>query len=54
MNITQVDLAAAVGVHEMTIWRLEKNRHRPTLDLLVAIARALGSPIYQLWTVVDQ
>lgn len=53
-NISQVDLAAAVGVHEMTIWRTEKNRSAPSVEQLVAMARALGSPMHDLFAVVDE
>lgn len=52
--ISQVDLAAAAGVHWHTILRTEKNRTNPTVEQLVAIARALGTPMYSLFAVVDE
>lgn len=54
VEMTQGDLAAAVGVHRQTIWRTETNRTEPTLRQMFAIARALGTPIHLLVTVMPQ
>jgi DNA-binding XRE family transcriptional regulator len=52
LEITSEDLARAVGVHYTTIYRLEHNKHRaPSVPLLVAVARALGVPMHQLFSV---
>lgn len=53
LNMTQRQLAAAVGVHQMTIHRVEANRANPTKHLTVAVARALGVPEHDLYTVRD-
>jgi transcriptional regulator with XRE-family HTH domain len=53
-EISQVDLARAAGIHYATLWRLENNRYKnPSLKQLVSLARALGVPMYSLFTVID-
>lgn len=53
-EITQVDLARAAGIYPTTLWRLENNKYvNPSLKQLVSIARALGVPMYELFTVID-
>jgi putative transcriptional regulator len=54
LDLSQKQLASAVGVHWHTISRLERGRTEPTLNLLVAIARALGTPLHQLFSVTDE
>ena len=51
--VTQRQLAAAVGVHPMSIWRTERNRHEPTVRLMVGVSKALGIPIHELYEVVE-
>jgi DNA-binding XRE family transcriptional regulator len=48
LNLSQGDLAYAVGCHPMTIYRVEKGLLRPSLDLAYTIARALGVPLWKL------
>lgn len=48
LNVSQRKLADAVGVHYMTIARMEQGRTTPSLHLVIAVARALGTPIHQL------
>lgn len=54
LGITAQDLARAVGVHRITVYRTELNRTSPTADQLVGYARALGVPMTSLFNVVDQ
>jgi transcriptional regulator with XRE-family HTH domain len=53
LGMTQAQLARAIGVHPVTQNRTERNRSEPTFSQMLAIARALGTPIHQLVTVVD-
>ncbi len=54
LEISSRDLASAAGVHYTTIYRLENNKNEtPSAALLVAVARALGVPMHQLFTVHD-
>lgn len=49
-EITMKELGRAVGVHPSTIYRLEKNRVEPTHRLVISLARALGVPHTDLYT----
>ena len=53
--LTREQLARAAGVDKVTIWRLENNRHKasPSMMQVVAIARALGTPVHELYTVIE-
>lgn len=53
LGMTQAQLARSVGVHPVTVNRTERNRSEPTFSQMLAIARALGTPLHQLVTVVD-
>ena len=53
IEMSQRALARAVGVHTTTIYRLETNRHKPTLESMVTISRALGTPTHLLYFVLD-
>ena len=44
-NLTQEQLAEAVGVRRETIMRLEKAQYNPSLKLAVDISRAVDAPI---------
>lgn len=44
LNLSQRQLAQAIGVHTITIYRTESNRSEPTYKQMVAIGRALGVP----------
>jgi|GEM_PF-2408648 len=48
LDMTQRQLADAAGVHWMTIHRTERNRSEPSYSQMVAIARALGTPVSHL------
>ena len=47
-GLSQEALAARASVHRMTIQRLERAAHPPTLDTLERIARALGVTLADL------
>lgn len=48
-GLTQEQLAAQVGVRRETIMRLEKAQYNPSLKLAVDIARAVETPIEELF-----
>ncbi len=54
LGMTQKQLALAVGIHPVSMYRTEKNKSEPTFSQMLAIARALGTPLHQLVTVVDE
>jgi transcriptional regulator with XRE-family HTH domain len=47
-GLTLADLAAATGISESTLSRLESGRRRPNLELLLPLARAHGMPLEEL------
>ncbi|NUU21618.1 MAG: helix-turn-helix transcriptional regulator [Streptomycetaceae bacterium] len=47
-GLTLADLAAATGVSESTLSRLENGRRRATLELLLPLARTYGVPLDDL------
>ena len=48
-DMTQADLAAAVGVSRQTINAIEKGDYNPTIRLCIAICRALDKTLDQLF-----
>lgn len=48
LNLTQAKLAAKVGTTQNTIWRIEKGRLRPSLELLKKISIELNCTIDSL------
>jgi transcriptional regulator with XRE-family HTH domain len=47
-DITLTDLSAGTGISVSTLSRLESGQRRPTLELLLPLARAYGVPIDEL------
>jgi transcriptional regulator with XRE-family HTH domain len=47
-KLTQVALAGKVGVHQVTIARLESGTRRPSMALLQRLAKVLGVPLTEL------
>jgi transcriptional regulator with XRE-family HTH domain len=47
-KLTQRQLAKTVGVHEITISRLERGDRQPSMNLLQRLAKALGVPVTAL------
>ena len=48
-DMSQTDLAAAVGVTRQTISMIESGNYNPTLRLCLGICRALGKTLDQLF-----
>ncbi len=48
-DLTQEDLARLVGVRRETIVHLEKGKYNPSLKLAVDIAKALKTPIEEVF-----
>ena len=48
-DMSQADLAAAVGVTRQTISMIESGNYNPTLRLCLGICRALGKTLDQLF-----
>lgn len=48
-NMTQTELAEAVGVRRETIGRLEKGQYNPSLKLAMDIASILEASVYDLF-----
>lgn len=48
-GFTQIELAKEVGVTRQTIGLIEKNEYNPSLNLCIAIARALGKTLDDLF-----
>jgi putative transcriptional regulator len=53
-NMTQADLAEAVGVRRETIVFLEKGKYNPSLRLAHYVAKELGTSIDQLFSFADE
>ena len=52
-NITQEDLAKAVGVRRETIGHLENGKYNPSLKLGFDIAKVLNVPVEELFEFTD-
>lgn len=48
-DMNQEDLAKAVGVTRQTIGLIEAGKYNPTLNLCIAICKALGKTLDQLF-----
>jgi transcriptional regulator with XRE-family HTH domain len=46
--MTQVELADKMGVHKITISRLERGDRQPSMRMLQRLAKALGVPVTAL------
>jgi len=53
-NLTQADLADAVGVRRETIVFLERGKYNPSLRLAHLVAKELGTTIDQLFSFADE
>lgn len=54
-NMSQNDLAGAVGVTRQTIGMIETGNYNPTLNLCIAICKALNKTLNDLfWEVYDE
>lgn len=50
MDVTQEDLAKAVGVSRQTIIAIEKGNYTPSLLLGLKIAKFFGKPVEEVFT----
>lgn len=48
-NVTQEDVAAAVGVTRKTINTIENGKYTPSTTLAIRLARYFGIPVEQLF-----
>jgi len=53
VDMKQSDLAEAVGVTRQTIGLIESGEYNPTLNLCIAICKALGKTLNDLFWEVD-
>lgn len=54
LDLSQADLADAVGVSRQTISAIEKGDYNPTINLCIRICRVLGRTLDELfWTDED-
>jgi putative transcriptional regulator len=53
LDLTQEDLAAAVGVRRQTILAIEKGKYVPSALLAFTLADALGMPVTDLFELVE-
>jgi len=53
-NITQADLAEAIGVSRQTINTIESNRYVPSTVLALKIARVFGKPVEEIFMLDDE
>lgn len=51
-NITQQDLADAVGVTRQTIFAIEKGRYTPSVALALKLARYFQVTVEELFTIL--
>ena len=49
MDLSQEDLAKACGVSRQTISAIEKGDYNPTINLCIAICKALGNTLDELF-----
>ena len=49
MDMSQLQLADAVGVSRQTVNAIEKGDYNPTINLCIAICRALGRTLDELF-----
>jgi putative transcriptional regulator len=50
-DLSQADLAAAMGVSRQTINSIETGRYTPSLALAIALARYFGRPVEEVFHV---
>ena len=49
LDISQLDLAKAIGVSRQTINMIENNKYNPSLDLCIDLAKALHTDLNSLF-----
>lgn len=53
-DMSQDDLAKAVGVSRQTINAIEKGDYNPTINLCIAICKALGVTLNDLFWITEE
>ncbi|HEY8927593.1 MAG TPA: helix-turn-helix transcriptional regulator [Mucilaginibacter sp.] len=53
-NITQAELAEAVGVSRQTINTIESNKYVPSTVLALKIARVFGKPLEEIFILEEK
>jgi putative transcriptional regulator len=53
-GMTQQELAERVGVSRQTVISIERGRFRPTVELALRLARALGVSVESLFELTDE
>ena len=54
LDLSRAQLATLAGLHPMTLYKWESGRAVPRSDQLVTVALALGTPVWELYEVVDE
>ena len=49
MGLSQLELAKSIGVSRQTINMIENNKHNPTLELCLNLAKALDTDLNSLF-----
>ena len=52
-GLRQEDMAAQLGVSRQTIIAIENDKYDPTLELAMKIARLLGLPVEEIFSLED-
>ena len=52
-NLTQDELAKAIGVSRQTINAIENDKYNPTLELAIKLARYINIPVEELFILED-
>ena len=53
MGLRQEDIANRLGVTRQTIIAIENNKYNPTLVLAMKLARLLGAPVEEIFTLEE-
>lgn len=53
-NITQVELAEAVGVTRQTIIAIEKGNYTPSVLLAIKLARVIEQPVEEIFGIANK
>lgn len=53
-NLSQADLAAALGVSRQTVNSIETGRYTPSLALSIALARFFGATVEEVFHVAER
>lgn len=53
LNLTQEELAKAIGVSRQTINSIEKNRYVPSTELALRLSAVFGKPVNEFFELDD-